>query len=162
MKNMANTYTQMIVQLVFAVQGRQNLIKSNNRDELEKYICGVINNQNCKPLTLYCNPDHIHILLGLHPAKAVSDLVREIKTGSTNFINSKNWIPNKFHWQEGFGAFTYSKKDIDHVAKYILNQAEHHRKRTFQEEYISMLKDFEIEYNSLYLFDWIDLSDLYE
>jgi putative transposase len=156
MEYMANTYTQMIVQLVFAVQGRKNMIKSDYRDELEKYICGIIRNQNCKPLTLYCNPDHIHILLGLHPAKATSDLVREIKTSSTSFINSKNWISNKFNWQEGFGAFTYSKKEIDAIAKYILNQPEHHKKRSFKEEYLSMLEDFEIEYNSLYLFDWID------
>lgn len=116
--------------------------------------------KKCKPLTLYCNPDHIHILLGLHPAKAVSDLVRDIKTASTNFINTKNWISTKFNWQEGFGAFTYSKQSIDSVAKYILNQPEHHKKRTFKEEYLSMLQDFEIEYNELYLFDWIDLSSL--
>ena len=146
----------MIVQLVFAVQNRSNRIKTSYRDELEKYICGIVTNHKCKPLTLYCNPDHAHILIGLHPTKCVSDLVREIKTGTTNFINSKKWFPGKFNWQEGFGSFTYSKKSLDSVSKYILNQPEHHKKRTFKEEYLMLLKEFEIEYNEAYLFEWLD------
>ena len=154
---MPNTYTQLLVQIVFAVKGRSNLIKSNHRDELEKYICGIISNHNCKPLSLYCNPDHIHILIGLHPSKCISDLVRDIKTGSTKFINEKKWVVGKFSWQEGFGAFSYSKQSLDNVSKYILNQPEHHKKKSFKEEYLNLLNEFKIEFNENYLFDWIDL-----
>jgi len=151
---MANTYTQMIVQLVFAVRNRDCLINSTHRDEIEKYICGIIKNQNCKPLTLYCNPNHIHILLGLHPTKCVADLVREIKTGSAHHVNSNKWVMGQFGWQEGYGSFTYSKRDLDSVSKYILNQEEHHKKKTFKEEYFSFLLDNDIDFNEAYLFDW--------
>ncbi|OFX30874.1 MAG: transposase [Bacteroidetes bacterium GWA2_32_17] len=153
---MANTYSQMYVQIIFAVQGRQNIIKEKHRDELEKYICGIINNKKCKPLALFCNPDHTHILLGLHPTISVSDITRDIKASSSKFIKEKKWILGKFNWQDGFGAFTYSKSQIDNVAKYILNQAEHHKKRTFKDEYLSILKKLEIEYDEQYLFEWYD------
>ena len=146
----------MYVQIVFAVQGRGNLIPEKRRDELEKYICGIINKQKSKPLAIYCNPDHIHILLGLHPTSAVSDLTRIIKANSSKFINEQRWLRGKFGWQEGFGAFTYSKSHIDAVIMYILNQPIHHRKKTFREEYLQILKQFQIDYDNRYVFEWYD------
>lgn len=153
---MANTYTQIYVQIIFSVQGRKNLIKEHNREKLEKYICGIVTNNKSKPLAIYCNPDHVHILIGLHPAISISDMAKFIKASSSKWINDNNWQENKFNWQEGFGAFTYSKSQIDRVVKYILNQPEHHKKATFKEEYISFLNAFEIQYNEKYLFNWLD------
>lgn len=101
-------------------------------------------------------PDHTHLLVGLNPNIAISDLVRDIKAGSSKFITESNWVKGKFSWQEGYGAFSYSKGQVDSVIKYILNQEEHHKKKTFQEEYIDLLQKFEIEYNEKYLFEWID------
>ncbi len=124
---------------------------------MEKYICGIINNQKSKTLAIYSNPDHIHILIGLHPTISVSDITRDIKANSSKFINAKKWVVGKFNWQDGFGAFTYSKSQIDNVVKYILNQPEHHKKKTFKEEYLMMLQKFEIEYNEQYLFEWYEL-----
>ena len=106
---MANTYTQMYVQIVFAVKGRKNLIIETYRDEIEKYICGIINNNKSKPLAIYCNPDHIHILIGMNPSTSLSDLVRDIKANSSRWINEKKWLSEPFRWQEGYGGFTYSK-----------------------------------------------------
>lgn len=146
----------MYVQIVFAPQNRTNIIHEAFRDELEKYICGIIINKKCKPLSIYCNPDHIHILTSLHPTIAVSDLTRDIKASSSKFINDKKYIPGKFKWQDGFGSFTYSRSQIDRVAKYILNQSIHHKKATFKEEYLSILRELEIEYDEKYLFEWYD------
>lgn len=143
----------MYVHIVFVVKGRNNLIKEKNRDELEKYICGIIKNKKCKPLALYVNPDHTHILLSLDPTICVSNIVRDIKSNSSKYINDKKWISEIFCWQKGFGAFTYSKSQINNVAKYILNQKEHHKKTTFKEEYISTLKKFNIDYQETYLFE---------
>ncbi|MBK9333701.1 MAG: IS200/IS605 family transposase [Ignavibacteria bacterium] len=153
---MANTYTQLYVQIIFAVKHRENLIQEKYRIEVEKYICGIIKNNKSKPLAIFCNPDHIHILIGLHPTMAVSDITRDIKANSSNFINEKNWFSGKFNWQVGYGAFTYSKSQLDNVIKYILNQPNHHRKKTFKEEYLSFLKAFEIEYDEKYLFEWYE------
>ena len=153
---MANTYTQIYVQIIFAVQGRQNLIAEKNREQLEKYICGIVSNKNSKPLAIYCNPDHTHILIGLHPSVSVSDMARDIKANSSKWINEKKWIRGKFRWQEGFGAFTYSKSHIDAVVKYILNQPVHHKKKTFREEYVDFLKKFNVDYNEKYLFEYYE------
>ncbi len=153
---MANTYTQMYVQIVFAVLGRANVVKEINRDELEKYICGIISNKKCKPLAIWCNPDHVHVLIGLHPTISVSDLTGDIKSSSSKFINGKNWVKGKFAWQDGFGSFTYSKSQIDGVVKYILNQPVHHKKRTFKEEYLDILQKNDIEFDERYLFEWYD------
>ena len=101
-------------------------------------------------------PDHIQAFIGLRPSMAISDLVRDIKNNSSNFINEKKWTKDKFSWQEGYGVFTYSHSQIDAVYNYILHQEEHHKKKTFREEYLDFLKKFEIEYNAKYLFDWID------
>lgn len=153
---MANTYTQIYVQIVFAVQGRQNLITEKHREKLEKYICGIVSNKKSKPLAIYCNPDHTHIFIGLHPAISISDITRDIKANSSKWINDNKWILEKFNWQAGFGAFTYSRSQIDSVVKYILNQPEHHKGTTFKDEYINFLKKFEIEYEEKYLFKWND------
>lgn len=152
---MPNTYTQLYIQVVFAVKGRENLISRNNREELHKYITGIVKNREQKMISIFCMPDHIHLLIGIKPSISISDLVRDIKAGSSHFINEQKWIKGKFSWQEGFGAFSYSKSQIDTVAQYILNQEEHHKKRTFKEEYIDFLKKFEIDYNEKYLFEWI-------
>ena len=151
---MANTYTQLYVQLVFSVKHRQNLVSEKHREKIEKYICGIIRNKNSKPLAIYCNPDHIHILIGLHPTASISDLARDIKANSTKWINDNNWIRGRFSWQNGFGAFSYSKSQIDRVIKYILNQPIHHKKTSFKSEYLNLLKKFDIDYDEKYLFDW--------
>jgi len=153
---MPNTYSQIYIQIVFAVQNRQNLIAIHNREELHKYITGIVRNQGQKMLAVFSMPDHTHILIGLKPSIAISDLVRDIKTGSSGFINDKKWFHGKFHWQEGFGAFSYSRSQIDRVIKYILNQEKHHEKRSFREEYIKLLKKFEIAYDEKYLFKWLE------
>lgn len=151
---MANTYTQLYIQFVFSVKGRENLIKEIFREELEKVICGIVQNHNCKTYAIYCNPDHTHILVGMHPIISSSKLMEHVKSGSSKWLNEKKYIPTKFSWQDGYGAFTYSKSHIDKVVKYILNQPEHHKKRSFKEEYLIMLEKFEIEYDAKYLFDW--------
>ena len=153
---MANTYTQLYIQFVFSVKGRENLIKEDFRDELEKVMCGIITNQNCKTYAIYCNPDHTHIFVGMHPTISPSKLMEQVKSGSSKWLNEKNIIPGIFTWQKGFGAFTYSKSHIDNVVKYILNQPEHHKKQSFQDEYLLLLKKFEIDYDEKYLFDWYE------
>ena len=145
----------MYVQIVFAVKGRQNLIVENNREHLEKYICGIISNNESKPLAIYCNPDHVHILIGLHPSISVSNIARDIKASSSKWINENSWIKGQFRWQEGYGAFTYSKSQIDSVIKYILNQPNHHKKVNFKEEYLNILNNFKIDFNERYLFEWL-------
>jgi len=153
---MANTYTQLYIQIVFAVKYRENVITEKHRNELEKYICGIARNKETKPLSIYCNPDHLHILIGLHPAVSISDITRDIKANSSKFINEQNWVAGKFQWQDGFGAFSYSRNQIDTVAKYILNQPEHHKKNSFKEEYLNMLKEHDVSYDEKYLFEWYE------
>ena len=150
------TYTQIHIQFVFAVKFRDSLIKEDWKEELHKYITGIVQNNNHKLLVINSMPDHVHILVGMRPKQSVSDLVMEIKTNSSKFINDKNWINGKFSWQEGYGAFSYSKSSVDAVVKYILNQEEHHKNKSFKEEYLDFLNKFEIEYDSKYLFDWIE------
>jgi putative transposase len=152
---MANTYTQIYIHVVFTVQGRLNLITKENREELQKYISGIVQKRGQKMLSIFSMPDHTHILISLNSSIAISDLVRDIKSASSKFINDKKWIVGKFNWQEGFGAFSYSRSQINNVINYINNQEGHHKKKTFKEEYIELLKLFEIEYNEKYLFDWI-------
>jgi REP element-mobilizing transposase RayT len=153
---MANTYTQIYIQIVFAVKSRQNLIPKNSKEELHKYITGIITNRGQKLLSIHCMPDHTHILVSLKPTIAISDLVRDIKSGSSSFINEKRWIKSKFNWQEGYGAFSYGHSQLDTVIRYINSQEKHHAKRTFREEYMDFLKKFNVEYNEQYLFDWIE------
>lgn len=153
---MANTYTQIYVQIIFAVKGRQNLIVEKYREDIEKYICGIIKNNQSKPLAIYCNPDHIHVLIGIHPSHSISDMARDIKANSSKWINEQNFIRGIFQWQEGYGAFSYSKSQIDAVCKYIINQPSHHHKNSFREEYLFLLQKYEIEYDEKYLFEWLD------
>lgn len=153
---MANTYTQLLVQIVFAVKGRQNLISEAHREPLEKYICGIISNKQSKPLAIYCNPDHCHVLIGFNPSVSIADLVRDIKANSSKWINENHWVPGKFAWQEGYGAFSYARSQLNVVVQYILNQAEHHRKRTFKEEYLEFLQKFEIDFDERYVFDFLE------
>lgn len=151
---MANTYSQIYIQIVFAVSGRQNLIDPRFRGEIHKYITGIVLKRGQKLLAVFCMPDHVHILVAIQPSVTISDLIRDIKAGTSNFINKQGWVRGHFNWQEGFGAFSYSRSQIDQVCKYILDQEERHRKRTFKHEYIGLLRKFEIEYDDRYLFDW--------
>lgn len=155
---MANTYSQIYIHIVFAVKGRQNLIRAEIREELHKYITGIITNRDQKLLSIFCMPDHTHLLIGLKPSISISDLVRDIKAGSSKFINDNKLIKGKFSWQEGFGVFSYSLSQIDTVIKYIQNQEKHHNKKSFKEEYIDFLEKFAVEYDEKYLFEWVDVS----
>ena len=153
---MPGTFSQIYIQIVFAVKGRQNLIHDSWKDDLHKYIAGIIKGKNQKPIIVNGMPDHIHAFVGLRPIMALADLARDIKNNSSNFINSQKFIKTKFSWQEGYGAFSYSHSHVRNVYDYILNQQKHHEKKTFKEEYIDILKKFEIEHDEKYLFEWYD------
>lgn len=152
---MANTYTQIYVHVVFAVQERASLLKTEWREELFRYIAGILKNQGIKLIAIGGVEDHIHILFALNPKVALSDLIRDIKANSSKFINDKGFVRGKFYWQEGFGAFSYSRSQVDAVAKYVLNQEKHHANKTFKGEFIELLERFDIEYDEQYLFNWI-------
>lgn len=153
---MAGTFSQIYIQIVFAPKGRENLIGKNWKDELHKYISGIITNKGQKSIIVNGVSDHIHLFVGLKPSMAISDLVRDIKNNSSNFINEKKFVKGKFSWQEGYGAFSYAHSQIEQVYNYILNQEEHHHKKTFKEEYLDFMQKFEIEYNEKFLFEWIE------
>ena len=152
---MANTYSQIYIQMVFAVQHRKALIDNVWEEELYKYITGIVQNKEQKMIAVNGMPDHIHIFIGMKPTCCISDLVREIKKSSSTFINDNQLSAKPFNWQEGFGAFSYSHSHIDTVYKYVMNQKKHHKKQTFKEEYLAFLKKFGVEHNEKYLFDWI-------
>jgi len=151
---MANTYTQIYIHIVFAVQGRQNIIPKEHKEEMHKYMTGIIQNKGQKLIAINSMPDHVHGFIGMKPTIALSDLVRDVKNNSSNFINDKKWIRGKFNWQKGFGAFSYAHSQIDTVAKYVLNQEKHHEQKTFKEEYLEMLKNFNVEFDEKYLFEF--------
>ncbi len=153
---MANTYSQIYIHVIFTVQGRINLIPKKHREELHKIIAGIISNRNQKLISIFAMPDHVHLLVGLKPNMAISDLVRDIKSGSSKYITEKKWVKGKFNWQEGHGSFSYSRSQINQVANYIQTQEEHHTKKTFKEEYLEILDKLEIEYDERYLFNWIE------
>jgi len=153
---MPGTYSQIYIQVVFAVKGRQNLLRKEWRREVFKYMAGIIKNKGQKPIIVNGVSDHVHVFVGLRPAMALSDLVRDVKNNSSNFINDNAWIKSRFSWQEGYGAFSYSHSQIENVYNYILNQEKHHHIQTFHEEYIDFLKKFEIEHDVKYLFEWIE------
>lgn len=154
---MPNTYTQIYIQLVFATKGREDKIRPEFRDEIEKYITGIFTNKEQKIIAIYLNPDHIHIFFSYKNLKiGIPDLVNVVKTEATNFINEKNMVQGKFSWQEGYGAFSYAKSQKDAVTKYILNQEEHHKKRNFKDEYLDLLNKFEIDFKDEYLFEFYD------
>lgn len=152
---MADTYSQIYIHIVFAVKGRLNLISPKWKDELYKYITGIITNDGQKLIAINGMPDHVHILIGLKPTIALSDLVRDIKASSSKFINAQKWIGGKFEWQHGFGAFSYSHSQLTSVINYIQNQEEHHKKRTFREEYLEFLKAYNVDFKDEFIFDEI-------
>lgn len=153
---MPGTFSQIYIQVVFAVKGRENLISNNWNTELHKHIAGIIKSKDQKPIIVNGMPDHIHAFIGLRPVMALSDLVRDIKNNSSKFINDRTLVKGKFAWQEGYGAFSYSHSHIGNVYNYILNQERHHKKKTFKEEYLQFLKKFEVEFDEKYMFDWYD------
>jgi putative transposase len=153
---MPGTFSQIYIQVVFAVKGRESLIHSHWEEELYKYISGIVRNKDQKMLAINGMPDHIHFLIGMKPSCCLSDLVREIKKSSNEFINEKKFSRFNFQWQEGYGAFSYSHSALNNVISYINNQKEHHRKQSFREEYKEFLINFHIEYKDEHLFDWIE------
>jgi REP element-mobilizing transposase RayT len=153
---MAQTYTQIYIQVIFAVKGRQNLLRRENREELHRYITGIVRNNKQKLIRINSVQGHVHILLGVKPDIALSDLVRDIKANSSRFINEKRWVKGRFNWQEGFGAFSYSHSHLDRVIKYIDQQEQHHRRTTFREEYLSLLDKFQVEYDQRFVFEWVE------
>jgi putative transposase len=153
---MSNTYSQIYIQIVFAVKCRECFIKETFREELQKYITGIVTKKKQKLYAIYCMPDHTHLFISMKPNILLSDLVRDIKSNSSSFIKLKKWVKSSFSWQEGFGAFSYSKSQARDVVNYILNQPEHHKKMTFKKEYIEFLKKYEVDYNEKYLFEFYD------
>ena len=153
---MANTYTQSYFHLVFAIKNRDAIIKISWKDELDKYITGIIQNHGHKLLAIYSMPDHLHIFIGYNVNQLIPDLVEKIKTSSNAWIKKERKTPFRFEWQKGYGAFTHSHSQIDLVIKYIRNQRYHHRKRSFREEYLEMLKKNEIDFKDEYIFDFFD------
>jgi putative transposase len=153
---MAGTFSQIYVQVVFAVRGRENLIGNHWRNDLHKYIAGIIKSKEQKSIIVNGVADHVHCFIGLKPSMALSDLVRDVKNNSSKFVNENSFVRGKFQWQEGYGAFSYSQSQIDQVYNYILNQEEHHKRKTFKEEYLEFLKQFQIDYKPEYLFEWME------
>ena len=151
---MAGTFTQIYIQSIFAVKGRNNLLRKPWCDEVFKYISGIIKNKGHKPIIVNGVGDHVHAFIGLKPAMSISDLLRDVKNNSSNFINDNPWVRGKFSWQKGYGAFSYGHSQIEMIYNYIKNQEEHHRKRTFREEYIEFLDKFDIPYKEQFLFEW--------
>ncbi len=152
---MSSTYSQLYIQIVFAVKNRAALIDAIWEERLYQYITGIVQNKGQKMIAINGMPDHIHLFIGMKPSCCLSDLVREIKKSSNEFVNENKLAKGKFNWQEGFGAFSYSHSHIDNVYKYIINQKQHHKKTTFKEEYIDFLEKFEIQHDEKYLFEWI-------
>ncbi len=153
---MPGTYSQLYIQLIFAVKGRQNLLRKEWRQEVFKYMSGIITHKKQKSIIVNGVADHVHLFVGLKPSMAISDLSRDIKNNTSNFINKKGWLPGPFSWQGGYGAFSYSHSHIGNVYQYVKNQEEHHRTKTFKEEYHDFLRKFEIEFDEKYLFEFLE------
>ena len=153
---MPGTFSQIYIQIVFAVKGREILIRSEWEEDLYKYISGIVQKKEQKMIAINGMPDHIHLLIGMKPACCLSDLVREIKKSSNDFIMDSRFLKHQFNWQEGYGAFSYSHSQLNNVANYIMNQKEHHKKKTFKEEYTEFLNLFSIAFDEKYLFEWIE------
>jgi putative transposase len=152
----AGTYSQIYIQTVFAVKGRESLIAHEWEERLYEYITGIVRNKEQKLLAINGMPDHLHFLIGMKPSCCLSDLVREVKKASNDFINEKKLSKLKFSWQEGYGAFSYSHSQLDNVIAYIMNQKKHHKTKSFKEEYIDFLQKFNVEFKEQFLFDWIE------
>lgn len=153
---MANTYSQLNIQAVFAVKGRGNFILKPFRENLFKYMSGILRNENCYPLSVGGWRDHVHLFFELDPSLTISGVIGKVKASSSKWMNERGFIPRKFNWQKGYGAFSYSRSQRPRIIQYIMNQEEHHRVKTFREEYFKMLKDFEIKYDEKYLFEFYD------
>ena len=153
---MASTFSQIYIQYVFAVKDRENLLQKPWRNDVFKYMAGIIKNKNQKSIIVNGVSDHVHVFVGLKPSMCIADLIRDIKNNTSNFINDQKFLNVKFAWQEGYGAFSYAHSQIDSVYNYIANQEAHHKKKNFKEEYLEFLQKFDIEYDEKYLFDWID------
>lgn len=154
--NMANTYTQIYIHLVFSPKNKNALIERQWKDELEKYISGIIQNHGHKLLAIGSMPDHIHIFLGYNLNHLIPKLVEDIKTSTNSWIKEKNFSNFKFDWQKGYGAFSHSRTQLDTVINYILNQETHHKKKSFKEEYLEILKKNDVDFNEGYLFEFFD------
>jgi len=152
---MSDTFSQIYIQIVFAVQNRDALIDILWEEKLYQYITGIVQNKGQKMIAINGMPNHVHLFVGIKPTCCLSDLVREIKKSSNVYINEEKLSKFKFNWQQGFGAFSYSHSQIDAVYKYVINQKEHHKKITFKEEYLDFLRKFEIQHDEKYLFNWI-------
>ncbi len=153
---MPNTFSQIYLHFVFSVQNRYALIPKIHKEELHKYMTSLVQHRHAKMLAINCMPDHTHLFTGYRPCYHIPDFVGEIKVKSNEFLAEKKWIKSKFNWQEGYGVFSYSHSHINNVIKYINNQEEHHKKVGFREEYTSLLKKFEIEFDKKYLFNFFD------
>ena len=153
---MADTYSQIYTHIIFTVRGKENLIPKRHKDELFKYITGIVTRRGQKLIRINGMSDHLHILIGLKPSMRLSDLVRDIKSNSSKFINDGRWVRGKFAWQNGFGAFSYGHSQLDRVIQYIENQERHHKKYAFKEEYLNFLRLFNVSINEKYLFKWIE------
>jgi putative transposase len=149
---MANTYTQIHIHAIFAVKGRSNLISHKWKDDLYKYIAGIIDQQKHRLLIINGMPDHVHLFFGMNPAQSLSDLMQDVKGSSSKWINEKKFLKSKFEWQQGYGAFSYSKSQVEQVVNYIKDQEEHHKKFSFQDEYKIVLNKFGVKYNEQYIF----------
>ena len=153
---MANTFSQIYIQTVFAVSERACVIKPQFKEEVHKYISGIVSNQGQKLIVINSMPDHLHMLIGLRPSMAVADLVREVKSESSRFINENKWIHGRFSWQEGYGAFSYGHSQLDTIIRYIENQEAHHSRRSFRKEYTGLLRKFDIAFEDKYVFEFFD------
>ena len=153
---MANTFSQIYIQTVFAVENRQSLIQPNFKEDLFKYITGIVKNQGQKLIAINGMPDHVHLLIGLKPAMALADLVREIKADSTNFVNKSRLCRGRFNWQEGYGAFSYGHSQLGTIIRYIQDQERHHQRRLFKDEYLTLLRKFDIAFEENYVFKFIE------
>lgn len=153
---MANTYTQIHIQVVFSVQDRTCIIRETWKDELYRYITGIIQNHGHKVLAINGMPDHLHIFFGMRPNQSLSDLMQDVKGDSSKWINNKKFVTGHFSWQGGFGGFSYSKSHVDNVINYIKNQKIHHQKKSFVDEYSEFLEMFDIPYNERYIFNPVE------
>ncbi|MGZ8845144.1 MAG: IS200/IS605 family transposase [Pyrinomonadaceae bacterium] len=153
---MANTFSQIYIQTVFAVENRQSLITPDFREDLYKYITGIVRNHGQKLIAINGMSDHVHILIGLKPSMALADLVREVKADSTNFVNDRNLVRGRFNWQEGYGAFSYGHSQLDRIIRYIQNQERHHARHSFKDEYMTLLRKFDIAFEEKYVFKFIE------
>lgn len=149
---MANTYTQIHLHTIFAVKYRESIIRDSWKDELYRYITGIVQSNKHKMIAINGMPDHIHLLVGIRPTQSISELLQDIKGNSSKWINEKKFLKSRFEWQEGYGAFSYGKSQLKNVITYIENQEEHHKKKTFREEYLDFLKVFEVDFDEKYIF----------